>query len=184
MATNNTTFWNLINSYKISIPIIQRDYAQGREEEFEKREKFLNAILKHLNNDKKLHLDFVYGRVKDNTFYPIDGQQRLTTLFLLHWYFALKEKVSSEEKLKLSQFVYDTRISSREFCQSLIKEDIELPITPDDDAFITAIKNKPWYRDKWDTDPTIKAMLVMIQDIHILFDHHFHQALILNKPIS
>ena len=169
MATNNTTFWNLINSYKISIPIIQRDYAQGREEEFEKREKFLNAILKHLNNDKKLHLDFVYGRVKDNTFYPIDGQQRLTTLFLLHWYFALKEKVSSEEKLKLSQFVYDTRISSREFCQSLIKEDIELPITPDDDAFITAIKNKPWYRDKWDTDPTIKAMLVMIQDIHIKF---------------
>ncbi|HNK90911.1 MAG TPA: DUF262 domain-containing protein [Chitinophagales bacterium] len=169
MATNNTTFWNLINSYKISIPIIQRDYAQGREEEFEKREKFLNAILKHLNNDKKLHLDFVYGRVKDNTFYPIDGQQRLTTLFLLHWYFALKEKVSSEEKLKLSQFVYDTRISSREFCQSLIKEDIELPITPDDDAFITAIKNKPWYRDKWDTDPTIKAMLVMIQDIHNKF---------------
>ena len=169
MATNNTTFWNLINSYKISIPIIQRDYAQGREEEFEKREKFLNAILKHLNNKEKLHLDFVYGRVKDNTFYPIDGQQRLTTLFLLHWYFALKEKVSSEEKLKLSQFVYDTRISSREFCQSLIKEDIELPITPDDDAFITAIKNKPWYRDKWDTDPTIKAMLVMIQDIHNKF---------------
>lgn len=169
MATNNTTFWNLINSSKISIPIIQRDYAQGREEESEKREKFLNAILNHLNNNEKLHLDFVYGRVKDNTFYPIDGQQRLTTLFLLHWYFALKEKVSNEEKLKLSQFVYDTRISSREFCQSLIKEDIELPITTDDGAFINAIKNKPWYRDKWDTDPTIKAMLVMIQDIHIKF---------------
>jgi uncharacterized protein with ParB-like and HNH nuclease domain len=142
MATNNTTFWNLINSSKISIPIIQRDYAQGREEESEKREKFLNAILNHLNNNEKLHLDFVYGRVKDNTFYPIDGQQRLTTLFLLHWYFALKEKVSNEEKLKLSQFVYDTRISSREFCQSLIKEDIELPITTDDGAFINAIKNK------------------------------------------
>lgn len=170
MATNNTTFWNLINSYKISIPIIQRDYAQGREEEFEKREKFLNAILKHLNNEEKLHLDFIYGRVKDNTFNPIDGQQRLTTLFLLHWYFALKEKeiVSNEEKSKLSQFVYDTRISSREFCHSLIKEDIELPITTYD-SFINVIKNKPWYREKWDTDPTIKAMLVMIQDIHNKF---------------
>ena len=169
MATNNTTFWNLINSYKISIPIIQRDYAQGREEEFEKREKFLNAILKHINNKEKLHLDFVYGRVKDNTFYPIDGQQRLTTLFLLHWYFALKEKISNEEKLKLSQFVYDTRISSREFCQSLIKEKIEVPLTTEDGVFIKAIKNKSWYRDKWDTDPTIKAMLVMIQDIHNKF---------------
>lgn len=73
MESNNTTFWNLINSYKISIPIIQRDYAQGREEEFEKREKFLNAIFKHLNNKEKLHLDFVYGRVKDNTFTPLTG---------------------------------------------------------------------------------------------------------------
>lgn len=169
MESNNTTFWNLINSYKISIPIIQRDYAQGREEEFEKREKFLNAIFKHLNNKEKLHLDFVYGRVKDNTFYPIDGQQRLTTLFLLHWYFALKEKINIDTKSKLSQFEYDTRISSREFCQSLIKENIEVPTTTGDDTFIKAIKNKPFYRDKWDTDPTIKAMLVMIQDIHNKF---------------
>lgn len=170
MATNNTTFWNLINSNKISIPIIQRDYAQGREEESEKREKFLSAILKHLTNSEKLHLDFVYGRVKNNTFFPIDGQQRLTTLFLLHWYFALKEKVSNKEKSKLSQFVYDTRISSREFCQSLIKEEIVIPLSTGDDAFIKTIKNQPWYRYKWDTDPTIKAMLIMIQDIHNKFN--------------
>ena len=171
MATNNTTFWNLINSYKISIPIIQRDYAQGREEESEKRERFLNAILTHLNNNEKLHLDFVYGRVKDNTFFPIDGQQRLTTLFLLHWYFALKEKITNEEKSKLSQFVYDTRISSREFCQCLIKETIEIPAKTGDNAFITEIKNKPWYRNKSNTDPTVKAMLVMIQDIHNKFNN-------------
>lgn len=171
MATNNTTFWNLINSYKISIPIIQRDYAQGREEESEKREKFLNAILKHLNNNEKLHLDFVYGRVKDNTFIPIDGQQRLTTLFLLHWYFALKEKIEVEVKSKLSQFVYDTRISSREFCKCLINEIIDIPANTGDNIFITEIKNKPWYRDKWDADPTVKAMLVMIQDIHNKFNN-------------
>ena len=169
MATNNTTFWNLINSYKISIPIIQRDYAQGREEEFEKREKFLNAIFKHLNNNEKLHLDFIYGRVKGDTFFPIDGQQRLTTLFLLHWYFALKEPIKIEVKSKLSQFVYDTRISSREFCQCLIKEIIEIPDETGDNIFILEIKNKHWYRDKWDTDPTIRAMLVMIQAIHNRF---------------
>lgn len=183
MATYNTTFWNLINSYKISIPIIQRDYAQGREEEFEKREKFLNVILKHLINNEELHLDFVYGRVKDNVFFPIDGQQRLTTLFLLHWYFVIKEKVSNEEKSKLSQFVYDTRISSREFCQSLIKEDIEIPLTTGDDTFIKAIKNKHWYRDKWDTDPTIKAMLVMIQDIHNKF-YNIDSSMVFMKLVN
>lgn len=169
MATNNTTFWELINSHKIIIPIIQRDYAQGREEETEKRERFLNVILKHLNGDRKLHLDFVYGRMKDTVFYPIDGQQRLTTLFLLHWYFSLKEKINIEHKSKLTQFVYDTRISSREFCQSLIIEEIKIPETIGDGTFIKLIKNKFWYRNKWDTDPTVKAMLIMIQSIHDKF---------------
>jgi hypothetical protein len=173
MTTKNTTFWDLIHSSKIKIPIIQRDYAQGREEEGEKRERFLNAILKHIceNNDSNLHLDLVYGRVKDNTFYPIDGQQRLTTLFLVHWYFALKEKekITIEQKLKLNQFVYDTRISSREFCQSLVKEEIEIPTTTGGDLFIETIKSKFWYRNIWDSDPTVRAMLLMIQAIHNKF---------------
>lgn len=169
MATNNITFWDLIMSNKISIPIIQRDYAQGREEEIEKREKFLNTIFNHLNNEEQLHLDFVYGREKENIFYPIDGQQRLTTLFLLHWYFSLKDRVVDEKKVILSKFVYDTRISSREFCQSLIIEKIEIPASTDDDSFITYIKNKHWFRAIWNTDPTIKAMLVMIQAIHVKF---------------
>lgn len=188
MATNNTTFWDLIESKKISIPIIQRDYAQGREEEFEKREKFLNAIFKHLDSKEQLHLDFVYGREKENIFYPIDGQQRITTLFLLHWYFALKEKVDTQKKERLSKFVYDTRISSREFCQSLISEEIEIPASTDDDCFITYIKNKHWFRVVWSTDPTIKAMLVMIQAIHNKF-HSFDyydvfERLTNNKLIS
>jgi hypothetical protein len=171
MAADNKTFWNLINSTKISIPIIQRDYAQGRKEEVEKRDKFLNAILKHLNNNEELHLDFIYGRVKNNTFFPIDGQQRLTTLFLLHWYFALKEKVEKDIKSTLGQFVYDTRISSREFCQCLIKEEIKIPDKTGEDIFIFEIKNKPWYRNIWDTDPTVKAMLIMIQSIHDKFNN-------------
>ena len=173
MATNNITFWKLIDSYKISIPIIQRDYAQGREEEIEKREKFLNSILRYLQNEEQMHLDFVYGREKENVFYPIDGQQRLTTLFLLHWYFALKENVDAEKKEKLSKFVYDTRISSREFCNTLIREDIKIPTSINDDYFIKYIKNKQWYRVVWDNDPTIKAMLVMIQALHNKF-HDFN----------
>ena len=83
MATSNISFWQLLETNKISIPIIQRDYAQGRKEESEKRERFLESILKHISKQEKLHLDFVYGRVKNNIFYPIDGQQRLTTLVLL-----------------------------------------------------------------------------------------------------
>ena len=117
--TTNTTFWNLITNYKISIPLIQRDYAYGRVHVEEKRDKFLNIIHEHLTNNKNLHLDFVYGQVDGDTFCPIVGQQRLTTLFLIHWYFSLKENIEIENRKILDRFVYETRISCREFCHDI-----------------------------------------------------------------
>ena len=128
-----TGLWQLLNDYKVIIPIIQRDYAQGRE--FGKvpliRENILNAMFKAIKKiDIPLELDFVYGYTKslDNTngsstdcFYPLDGQQRLTTLFLLHWFAAAKEgKLLSDGKL-LSNFTYEIRHSSRLFCEELVK---------------------------------------------------------------
>ena len=103
METNNIdilfgrrlTFLQLIREYHILIPIIQRDYAQGRPSASEIRDLFLDALLGYLDeNIKNRDLDFVYGNqlneaVDDETkFIPLDGQQRLTTLFLLHWYLA------------------------------------------------------------------------------------------------
>ena len=89
------TFYGLFDVVEaIEIPILQRDYAQGRKEEGEVRTLFLNSLFQALNsNDESrqpLDLDFVYGNFEDGqskTFSVLDGQQRLTTLFLLHWYF-------------------------------------------------------------------------------------------------
>lgn len=52
---------------------------------------------------------------------PLDGQQRLTTLFLLHWYAAgfSKEPVSESERKFLKNFSYETRADARIFCESL-----------------------------------------------------------------
>lgn len=92
-----TNFNNIIKEYCIQIPIIQRDYAQGRgdDEINEIRNNFLETILSNLLQEKTLHLDFVYGSIKPQTdktvFVPLDGQQRLTTLFLLHWYLGKKK---------------------------------------------------------------------------------------------
>ena len=41
---NTYTFWELIENYRIVIPIIQRDYVQGRADEEDKREDFLEAL--------------------------------------------------------------------------------------------------------------------------------------------
>jgi len=173
MATMNRTFWELIREYTINIPIIQRDYAQGRDEEKTKRDKFLTVIYNHFiqkdPSDPPLDLIFVYGRILNKIFFPIDGQQRLTTLFLLHWYISIKERVNENERKELVKFIYDTRISSREFCKAIIENTIVIPAKAIDQNFLAEIQNNYWFRKSWEKDPTIKAMLIMIQAIHEKF---------------
>lgn len=147
---------------KISIPIIQRDYAQGRKDAATIRGKFLDEIFNRLDNDENLFLDFVYGSIEGDKFIPIDGQQRLTTLFLLHLYFAKKERKDCEY---LKGFTYETRSGSREFCKKLVDAVIDF-----DKGEISAdIKNSSWFMPFWENDPTVKSMLVMIDAIHDKF---------------
>ena len=71
---------------KIIIPIIQRDYAQGRDDVDVRRirGRFLEALYRAVT-EIPITLDFVYGDIDLNgVMTPLDGQQRLTTLFLLH----------------------------------------------------------------------------------------------------
>lgn len=147
---------------KISIPIIQRDYAQGRKDAVTIRDKFLYEIFNRLDNDENLFLDFVYGNIEGDKFIPIDGQQRLTTLFLLHLYFAKKESKDCEY---LKGFTYETRSSSREFCERLVNADIDF----NKDEISADIKNYSWFMPFWENDPTVKSMLVMIDAIHDKF---------------
>jgi len=129
-----TTIWNVLNNTVtdheikrgIEIPMIQRDYAQGRKNNkaSEIRKVFLNKLLITIkdvigNNSLPLELDFVYGYLETETFIPLDGQQRLTTLYLLHWYFAFKEQKLSEFKTPFSKFSYQTRQSSEDFLKRI-----------------------------------------------------------------
>lgn len=157
---------------KISIPIIQRDYAQGRMDNkaADIRNKFLDEILNRLKSDESLFLDFIYGSIEDDKFIPIDGQQRLTTLFLLHLYFAKKEDKECEY---LRRFTYETRSSSREFCEKLVDYDIDFS----KEKISTYIKDSNWFMPFWENDPTVKSMLVMIDEIH----HKFKDAKFYDK---
>lgn len=96
MTESLRTFMNIFSDgvKQIVIPNIQRDYAQGRNttEIRRVRDRFLGALYKAVTTDAATKLDFVYGLNEDGTLTLLDGQQRLTTLFLLHWYAARKEK--------------------------------------------------------------------------------------------
>ncbi len=151
---------------KIEIPIIQRDYAQGRKGKEELRENFLKFLLEAVNGTPK-ELDFVYGSVKDNILQPLDGQQRLTTLFLLHWFVAVKEnKLNDELKFLLTKFTYETRTSSREFCIDLINKGI---VYNPEQNISKLIIDSSWFFLSWKRDQTIKSMLTMLDDIQQTF---------------
>ncbi len=160
------SFWNLLlECDKIEIPIIQRDYAQGREDEKTQkiRESFLDRLIKAIESENEpLELDFVYGDIKNEIFKPLDGQQRLTTLFLLYWYFAYKTGNLSENKDHFKKFTYETRISSREFCNELVEKGEELGIG---ETLMEKITDASWFLLSWKKDPTIKGMLVMLNSI-------------------
>lgn len=94
MANDKIAFWKYLLDNRVMIPILQRDYAQGRPDKGPLRKNFL-ASLKQAMDDNLLDgrhmiLDFIYGSVENETMLPLDGQQRLTTLWLLHWFVALK----------------------------------------------------------------------------------------------
>lgn len=179
------SFYKLFSNkgYNIEIPIIQRDYAQGRASTLEVREMFLDALHEYLKqNIPNRDLDFVYGSLTTNgntKFVPLDGQQRLTTLFLLHWYLAnisgkmdlLKSIMTTNGK---SKFSYETRTSSSEFCDALMSNEIDMNklLAPDKNrknSLSKTIKNFGWYYLSWKFDPTIQSMLTMLDAIHNKF---------------
>lgn len=152
----------------IKIPIIQRDYAQGRESETRIRNRFLDVLYKAVvEPENHITLDFVYGEIEDDgMLIPLDGQQRITTLFLLHWYAAKREKIDENEYDFLKRFTYETRVSARLFCEKLIAF---LPDFSSNKSISEQIKDQPWYPLDWDNDPTVCSMLTMLDCIQIKF---------------
>ncbi len=106
----------------IEIPSIQRDYAQGRTDEraSKVRSRFLDVLHTALTGKAPVSLDFVYGSLEGETLHPLDGQQRLTTVFLLHWYLGYRAGELAEEQPWM-KFSYATRPSARLFCERLVR---------------------------------------------------------------
>ena len=147
---------------KIAIPIIQRDYAQGRDnpDVNRVRKRFLDSLYDAVTG-QPLTLDFVYGDIDEKgVMTPLDGQQRLTTLFLLHWCAAKKEEIAESEWKFLYDFSYETRYSARYFCMDLIG------FNPDFNVSLSSqIINQSWFPLDWKKDPTISSMLNMLDAI-------------------
>ena len=164
------TFWELIKRYKIVVPKIQRDYVQGRKNATvaKNRKEFVEELVEAIKNDKPMSLNFIYGTIRENDFIPIDGQQRLTTLFLLHLYaFAKTEKGEMINFLK-EKFSYQTRYTTNRFIEKLAEKlpAILKSLKKEENDLFDVIPKSGWYASSWDNDPNVVSCLVMLQLIH------------------
>lgn len=197
-------------NYKVIVPILQRDYAQGRtnDDVSEVRNEFLEALFSYLDENRpNRDLDFIYGTLQQDNqderlhFIPLDGQQRLTTLFLLHWFlFQISKNEEAKERFRSklmkgskSLFSYETRQSSSEFCDALMASNIDMEnlrkVTIDGEeepSLFRSIQNESWFFRSWMKDPTIKSMLVMLDAIYLKFkgrEEFFERLLNEESPI-
>ena len=194
---HTVAFFDLIGKHDIQVPVIQRDYVQGRavtNKEKEKRDDFVKKLMDALLPDGvPFHLDFIYGgresfgsggtMPKNAPFLPLDGQQRLTTLFLLHWTLLQKNVPAAGEGNEeaqqtfrsrmeaLAKFTYKTRISSGRFCRKLT----ELQAEPDR-SLAGQIREKYWYDPDMQADPTVKAMMKMLALMERILDSEPYQS--------
>lgn len=190
MKSETLNFRQLIEKLgRISIPMLQRDYAQGRDSAEGVRKLFLDALFAALDdNAKSITLDFIYGNTVDGVFSPLDGQQRLTTLFLLHWYLAVCDGQCEDWKGWMTQgdnsmFTYEVRPSSRDFFNQLTryapKPFSELPSVQ--------IKDQIWFMFTWLNDPTILSALKMLDAMYRRFSKtlgRYHKLVSDSAPIT
>lgn len=186
MANDNIgqlkTFRQLLDEEKsIIIPKVQRDYVYGR---LEKKvqdvlDGMLTSIIEAVRDDSNNILDFVYGGTyvhksdKRAGLIPLDGQQRLTTLFLLHFYASLLgdeegNPIGQKEVEVLTKFRYETRQSATEFCTNLvrgIRSNLIKYYKPENNNIKALIVDDALYLSTYDSDPTIMSMLNVLDKI-------------------
>lgn len=207
---NITDFSSLLQAYGIEIPLIQRDYVQGRIHqkeidrlakksddkskkllkkylrEKERRNNFVSQLIAALGNPESapIQLTFIYGTIEktgannarhEESLTPLDGQQRLTTLFLLAWIliYSTKEKESlcSNEAYKkllkgMRSFCYKTRPSSGAFCSAIMNENIQVEnIQSGTESISKILEVQSWFGNDWKMDPSVRAMLQMLDEM-------------------
>lgn len=174
--------------HKIIIPDLQRDYCWGNDSHTEEKKDlvtgFVNNIISQFQVSSNtaqgnLNLGLIYGYESPKDYIQLcDGQQRITTLFLLIGSLNKKVQDNPFSQYLISDFEYNQddkepylqysiRESSLYFISDLVchyfinkkEEDSEYAETVDE------IKKSSWFFNEYNTDPSIQSMLKAISKI-------------------
>ena len=147
------------NKKNILIPALQRDYVQGGHKEV--INPFLDALCSALKGEKTVDLNYIYGSNENNAFVPIDGQQRLITLWILHLYLYTQQE---------EDFLVKLQFKSREFADNFsekLQEHKDILKTQDTEnqKISEKIKDTQWFVNGWLKDKTVSNMLFALDFI-------------------
>ena len=165
---------------KVVIPDLQRDYCWGGKGTL--ITDFVNNIKKHFSEKGIAHslmMGLLYGYYEENrpNLQLCDGQQRLTTLYLL---IGLINKMCGdnsfrrflisdyelEEDDKEPNLLYDIRDSSLYFLSDLVcRCFIQASGESVDGALSDYIRKQEWWFMAYETDPTIRSMLAAMDEM-------------------
>ncbi|MBQ0797633.1 DUF262 domain-containing protein, partial [Zhongshania sp.] len=161
---------------KIIIPDLQRDYCWGDEKHGSESSKvelvsgFLSGLMQNFekSKDERLMLGLIYGFENPiNHVHLCDGQQRITTLFLLLGMLCRKNGCNPEANHLISKFEYfeddkepylqySIRESTLYFLSDLV---CHFFINSKECKSVTAIEETNWYFNSYKQDPSIQSML-------------------------
>lgn len=157
MTNSKHTFWSLLQDctiHKITIPRYQRDYAQGRGENKDIAQKFVQDLVSALDKEQELSLGLIYGCTKDGELQIVDGQQRFTMLWLFHLY--IMQNVAGTDLAPIRKFTYNTRLSANRFCEFISSDVLKGNLS------INTIKQNIKFQHTWLHDPTVAGMLEVL----------------------
>ena len=182
-----TSFYKEFKDRTLFIPKIQRDYVQPLDKKV--ITPFVERIILALKGAQEyLDLNYIYGiKNEDSSFEPIDGQQRITTIWLLYIYLSALCSDIKKPEIILS---YNTRENTQDFTSALINN-FSNKSEPEEENSLrailktyqlpsTLIKDAAWFRDSWSEDISVSGMLITLdvifealkneESINILYD--------------
>ena len=209
--------------FSIAIPDLQRDYCWGLEtydrngnQQGELVSRFLTSLKdnwqERLASDEFTPMGLIYGyEWPKGTYQLCDGQQRITTFFLLvgELYkndlisddvrdslrnILVKRKREDNEELTSSGLQYSIRETTLYFLTDLVtqyflSDNCELPFCNLDERekshLVLKLNGRPsWYFLEYDNDPTIQSMLGAIYTIRKFLKNSFEDSLSISSFAS
>ena len=158
-------FIESFNNKTILIPRLQRDYVQGS-----RKSAVISPFLDSLI-EKDCDLNYIYGYEEGGCFVPVDGQQRLTTLWLLYLYLYARSHNTKEFRVHMK---FASREYAGDFCERL-HEHLEelLSRVSSTQSLDEVIIDQNWFIRSWLNNSTVSNMLGTLKLINqkINFDN-------------